>query len=101
MILIMPARVVTWDKPNESAAPEGPSFHIHVTEHEADEIDNLDKSNKRVVNHLNDHGILGEKMIVTYAVHVDAREVELLTDSGTWVTHQPHSNINNGIGTAE
>jgi len=84
-----------------SAAPEGTGFHIHVAEHEADEIDSLKKSGKRVVNRLNDHGILGERTIVAHAIHVDAREVELLAESGTWVTHQPRSNMNNGVGAAD
>jgi len=47
-MLIKNARVVTWDEPNESAAPQGTGFHIHVAEHEADEIDCLEKSGKRV-----------------------------------------------------
>ena len=34
-------------------------------------------------------------------MHVDAREAELLRDSGTWVTHQPRSNMNNAVGTAD
>jgi cytosine/adenosine deaminase-related metal-dependent hydrolase len=33
-----------------------------------------------------------------HAVHIDAREVQLLAESGTWVTHQPRSNMNNGVG---
>ena len=33
-----------------------------------------------------------------HAVHVDAREASLLAESGTWVTHQPRSNMNNGVG---
>lgn len=84
-----------------SAATEGTGFHIHVAEHEVDEVDSLEKSGKRVVNRLNDHGILGEKTIVAHAIHVDEREVELLAESGTWVTHQPRSNMNNGVGVAD
>jgi cytosine/adenosine deaminase-related metal-dependent hydrolase len=38
---------------------------------------------------------------VAHAVHVDIRESELLADSGTWVTHQPRSNMNNGVGVAD
>ena len=86
---------------SRSYAPEGTGFHIHVAEHEVDEDDSLEKSGKRVVNRLNDHGILGEKTIVAHAIHVDAREVELLAESATWVTHQPRSNMNNGVGVAD
>jgi putative selenium metabolism protein SsnA len=82
------------------AAPDGEGFHIHVAEHEADEYDSLGKSDKRVVDRLLEHGILGPKTIVAHAVHIDIKEAELLADSKTWVTHQPRSNMNNGVGVA-
>lgn len=84
-----------------SAAKEGTGFHIHVAEHEVDEVDSLEKSGKRVVNRLSDHGILGENTIVVHANHVDTGEVKHLAESGTWVTHQPRSNMNNGVGVAD
>ena len=82
-------------------APEGVGFHIHVAEHEVDEYDSLGKSGLRVVDRLERHGILGPNTIVAHAIHVDAREVGLLAETGTWVTHQPRSNMNNGVGVAE
>jgi putative selenium metabolism protein SsnA len=82
------------------AAVDGIGFHIHVAEHEADEYDSLAKSGIRVVDRLDRFGILGENTIVAHAVHVDAREASLLSESGTWVTHQPRSNMNNGVGVA-
>jgi putative selenium metabolism protein SsnA len=84
-----------------AAAPSGVGFHIHVAEHEVDEYDSLQKSGLRVVDRLHRHGILGPRSIVAHAVHVDAREVSLLEDSGTWVTHQPRSNMNNGVGVTQ
>jgi putative selenium metabolism protein SsnA len=84
----------------KAAAPDGVGFHIHVAEHEVDEYDSLEKSGLRAVDRLYKHGILGERTIVAHAVHVDAREIELLKDSGTWVTHQPRSNMNNAVGVA-
>jgi putative selenium metabolism protein SsnA len=83
------------------AAPEGTGFHIHVAEHEADEYDSLARSGLRIVDRLQKHEILGPKTIVAHAVHVDAREVSLLAQSGTWVSHQPRSNMNNGVGVAQ
>jgi putative selenium metabolism protein SsnA len=73
-------------------------FHIHVAEHEADEEDSLRKSNQRIVQRLNRLGILGPKTIVAHAVHVDESERVLLRETGTWVSHQPRSNMNNGVG---
>ena len=82
------------------AAPDGVGFHIHAAEHEADEYDSLAKSGQRVVDRLHKHGILGPKTIVAHAVHTDAREAALLAETGTRVTHQPRSNMNNGVGAA-
>ncbi len=82
------------------AVSEEIGFHIHVAEHEADEYDSLARSGKRVVDRLHHHGILGPKTIVAHAIHVDAREIQLLAETQTWVTHQPRSNMNNGVGVA-
>ncbi len=82
------------------SAPEGTGFHIHVAEHESDQYDSLKKSGLRVVDRLHRHKILGPRTIVAHAIHVDAREVGLLADTGTWVTHQPRSNMNNAVGAA-
>lgn len=80
------------------AAPGGSGFHIHVAEHEVDENDSLRKSGMRAVERLHRHGLLGEQSIAVHAVHVDTKEIQLLAKSGTWVTHQPRSNMNNGVG---
>jgi putative selenium metabolism protein SsnA len=82
------------------AAAEGldVGFHVHVAEHNVDEYDSVGKYGTRVVDRLHKHGILGPKTIAVHAVHVDAREIGLLAETGTWVSHQPRSNMNNGVG---
>lgn len=80
------------------AVPEGVGFHIHVAEHSVDEYDSIQKSGTRIVDRLLLHKILGPKSIVVHAVHVDAREIEILKETHTWVTHQPRSNMNNAVG---
>jgi putative selenium metabolism protein SsnA len=76
-------------------------FHIHAAESEADQDDSLRKSGLRVIDRLNKFGILGPRSIVAHAVHIDHREAELLGETGTWVTHQPRSNMNNAVGVAD
>jgi putative selenium metabolism protein SsnA len=80
------------------AVPEDVGFHIHVAEHEVDEYDSLAKSGTRVIDRLSRHGLLGSNSIAVHCVHVDAREIALLAQTNTWVTHQPRSNMNNGVG---
>jgi len=76
-------------------------FHIHAAEALADEYDSLYKYDKRVIDRLADAGILGPKSIVAHAIHVDPAEKALLRETGTWVTHQPRSNMNNAVGAAD
>jgi len=75
-------------------------FHIHAAEGREDVADSLAKSGKRVIHRLSGAGILGPRTIVAHAVHVDESEMEVLSRTGTWVTHQPRSNMNNAVGFA-
>ena len=76
-------------------------FHIHVGEDKADQLDSLQKYNKRVVERLEDEGVLGPKTLVAHAIHVDAFEMQAIKQSGTKVSHQPRSNMNNAVGVAQ
>ncbi len=86
-----------------AAAAEGlgVGFHIHVAEDMADVRDSLKKSGLRVVERLNAFGVLGPQTIAAHCVHVDAYEMEILRDTGTRVVHNPRSNMNNAVGTAD
>ncbi|HUM37435.1 MAG TPA: putative aminohydrolase SsnA [Anaerolineae bacterium] len=85
------------------AAAEGleTGFHIHAAEGIEDVEDSLRKSGRRVIHRLHAAGILGPRSIVAHAVHVDESEMEVLADTGTWVTHQPRSNMNNAVGAGQ
>jgi len=82
------------------AAPDSVGFHVHTAEHESDEYDSLNKSGLRVIDRLQKHNILGPKTITAHGIHFDAREIQILVDTGTWLSHQPRSNMNNGVGVA-
>ncbi len=84
-----------------AAADLETGFHIHAAEGIEDVEDSLAKSGKRVIHRLHDAAILGPRSIVAHAVHVDEREMDVLADTGTWVTHQPRSNMNNAVGFAQ
>jgi len=76
-------------------------FHIHVAEDVADVEDSMRKSGMRVVERLQRRGVLGPKTIAAHCVHVTEREMELLRETGTHVVHNPRSNMNNAVGTAD
>lgn len=83
-----------------AARDAGLGFHVHVAEDRADQEDALRKSGRRVVHRLADAGVLGPRTIAVHCVHIDESEIERLAASGTWVTHQPRSNMNNAVGVA-
>jgi putative selenium metabolism protein SsnA len=89
------------DETLAACAAQADRFHIHVAEHPADEYDSLAKAGKRVVERLHDFGITGPDSIMAHCIHIDAWEMALLRESGTFVTHQPRSNMNNAVGAAE
>ena len=88
------------DETLEACVAEANRFHIHVAEHPADEYDSLQRSGKRVVERLHDFGVTGPATIMAHCIHIDAWEMALLRETGTFVTHQPRSNMNNAVGAA-
>jgi cytosine/adenosine deaminase-related metal-dependent hydrolase len=72
-----------------------------VAEDKADVQDSLKKSGLRVVERLNKLGILGPQTIAVHCVHVDSYEIDILRETGTRVVHNPRSNMNNAVGTAD
>ncbi|MCJ7696056.1 MAG: putative aminohydrolase SsnA [Anaerolineaceae bacterium] len=83
-----------------NACPPNIGFHIHGAEGIVDQEDSLKKSGKRVIERLADFKMLGKSSIVAHGVHVNDKEIDLLAESGTWLTHQPRSNMNNAVGVA-
>jgi putative selenium metabolism protein SsnA len=83
------------------AVPEGTGFHLHVAEHEYDQIRSQAMAGTRSVDRLKKHGILGDRSILAHAIHLDAREVALIAESNSWVSHQPRNNQNAADGIAE
>lgn len=75
-------------------------FHTHAAEGIVDQEDALTKYGKRVVERFADAGVLRDDTILAHGVHVSPHEIELLAQSGTWLSHQPRSNMNNAVGVA-
>ncbi|TET52616.1 MAG: putative aminohydrolase SsnA [Anaerolineales bacterium] len=75
-------------------------FHVHTAEAAIDQQHSLETHGKRVVQRFADAGILGPTSTAVHCVHVDEGEIKLLAQTSTCVTHQPRSNMNNGVGVA-
>lgn len=92
------------DETLEEAAFQGhkldAGFHVHAAESQADQIYCEMRHKLRVVERLENFGILGPKSIAAHCVHVNEKEMDILKNSGTAVVHNPQSNANNSVGIA-
>ena len=79
----------------------GTGFHVHVAEAASDVQVNLDRHGLTPVARLARHGLLGPGSIAAHAVHVTAEDREMLAATGTFVAHNPQSNLNNAVGIAD
>jgi putative selenium metabolism protein SsnA len=86
---------------SRKSMPERTGMHIHVAEHPVDEYDSLQKCGVRVIDRLDQHGLLGSDSIIVHGVHMDMSEVQKLAETKTWLSHQPRSNMNNAVGMAD
>ncbi|MCX6136203.1 MAG: putative aminohydrolase SsnA [Ignavibacteriales bacterium] len=93
------------DETLENAAARGKmlnsGFHIHVAEAESDQQYSEKHFGMRVVDRLQKFGILGRDSIAAHCVHVSDREMQILSETGTSVVHNPQSNMNNAVGVAD
>jgi len=78
----------------------GVGFHVHVAEAASDVQYNLDHHGQTSVARLAAHGLLGPGSIAAHAVHANAADQDLLAETGTFVAHNPQSNLNNAVGIA-
>jgi putative selenium metabolism protein SsnA len=79
----------------------GVGFHVHVAEARSDVQANLDRHGRTPVARLDERGMLGRDTIAGHCVHVTPGDMDLLAASGTFVAHNPQSNLNNAVGIAD
>jgi cytosine/adenosine deaminase-related metal-dependent hydrolase len=74
-------------------------IHIHVAEDKADQEHCVATYGRRVVERLNDAGVLSlQNSILGHCIHLSANETDLLKTSGVWVAQNVESNQNNNVG---
>jgi len=73
-------------------------YHVHAAEAIDDLKDSQSKYGKRVIERLDEYGILGEKTIAVHCIHVDESEMDILKKNKTQVVHNPESNMGNAVG---
>ncbi|MDD3235562.1 MAG: putative aminohydrolase SsnA [Candidatus Cloacimonetes bacterium] len=75
--------------------------HIHAAEAESDERFNLDHYGKRVVERLNDFGLINKNSIMVHGVHLNPKEMMIIAEKGAAIVTNPQSNLNNAVGIAD
>ncbi len=76
-------------------------FHIHVAEDKSDVAYSRSHFHKSPVRRLADLRVLDDKTVAAHCVHVSAGDMEILARRGVNVVHNPQSNSNNAVGTAD
>lgn len=74
-------------------------IHIHVAEDQLDQEDCLMNYDKRVVERLDDFGVLdSSKTILAHCLHIDENERQLIRNSNAFVVENMESNLKNNVG---
>ncbi|MHC1704702.1 MAG: amidohydrolase family protein [Tenuifilaceae bacterium] len=74
-------------------------IHIHVAEDLYDQNFCIKKYEKRVVDRLNEFGVLkSTKTILGHCLHLDENEKDIVRNSPCWVVQNTESNLNNNVG---
>ena len=74
-------------------------IHIHVAEDMYDQEFCIKKYGKRVVERLNQYGVLkSTKTILGHCLHLEESEKDIIRNSPCWVVQNTESNLNNNVG---
>lgn len=75
----------------------GSGFHIHLSEGIIDEQNSMSKHGKTATERLKDSGILKENSLLIHGVYLNEKDMDFIKESGSFIIHNPQSNMNNGL----
>ncbi len=84
----------------ELASAYRTGVHMHVAEDACDVRDARRRSGGGLLRRLENAGIVREGSVFAHCVHLRPAEFRALATGGTWLVHNPRSNMNNGVGHA-
>lgn len=74
-------------------------IHMHVAEDKIDQQDAVQRYGFRVINRLDNFGILNlPKTILVHCIHLTDEERSLLKNTEAWIAVNTESNLNNNVG---
>ncbi len=75
--------------------------HIHLAEDPVDNRLSLERYGHTACNRLSVNSLLRPGSILAHGNHLKDAELKLLAESGSILVHNPHSNMNNAVGTLD
>lgn len=90
----------TLDRLGRAVSETGTSLHIHVAEDKADVEHCRSSHGCSLPERLLRHGLVHSRAIFAHGVHLTPGEIETLHAHGSWIAHNPRSNMNNAVGAA-
>lgn len=89
----------TMKRASDLMVKKNSGIHIHTAEDFYDQEQCLQKHGKRVVERLNEFGVLeSSKSILGHCLHIDEKERELIKNGKAFVVQNMESNLNNNVG---
>ena len=73
-------------------------IHIHVAESIEDQEHSVKYYGKRVVNRLNDFGLINKNSIITHGLYLDEDELNIIKEKDAVIALNVTSNMNNAVG---
>ena len=73
-------------------------YHVHIAEGIEDQWHCQKNYGKRIVERLEDFGIITENSLAIHCVHINGREMDILKKHNTPLVFNPMSNMNNAVG---
>ncbi|MBF0105418.1 MAG: putative aminohydrolase SsnA [Deltaproteobacteria bacterium] len=76
-------------------------IHVHTAEGVADADHCRQNHGCGVVERWRQFNLLGPRAILAHCIHIDHKEMQIIKETGTNVVHNPESNMNNAVGSAD
>lgn len=73
-------------------------FYMHILETKLQRVLGEEKFGRSLVKYVADLGLLNDRSVVIHAIWIDDSDIELLTQSGATVAHNPICNLRLGSG---
>jgi putative selenium metabolism protein SsnA len=74
--------------------------HIHLAEDPCDEQDARQNYGRSVVERLQATGVLTRRAVLAHGTHLTNESLQIIKEAGSWLVHNPRSNMNNAVGYA-